>query len=91
MKISEFSYEEMDKLEAMAKCHVKDAGDIVVSDPVVMRSAAGWYVGEVYAELCSYTSGLEYGPYSRLTDYLASEKEAIALYLQVYVDDGEEE
>jgi hypothetical protein len=44
-----------------------------VSQPIVMASAAGWYIGRVYA-----TTYVE--PWDRLSDYLPSEEDAIALF-----------
>lgn len=43
---------------------------LMVSQPLVMASAAGWYVGQVYKE---------YGcvlPYDRLSEYFATPEEA---------------
>ena len=58
---------------------LKNIKDIVftnnISEPVVMRSAAGWYIGKVYNE-----DGFVM-PYDRLTEYMSKE-DAIA-FLEV--------
>ena len=54
-----------------------------VSKPIVMASAAGWYVGEVYLD---GAFGFV-GPHSRLTGYYRSEEEATKVYLQVFAND----
>ena len=41
-----------------------------VSEPIVMASAAGWYVGKI----CKGEYGIE--PYDRFTDYFATPEEA---------------
>tara|TARA_X000001388_G_scaffold77065_1_gene76313 strand:+ start:4017 stop:4253 length:237 start_codon:yes stop_codon:yes gene_type:complete len=55
---------------------LKDIKDIIfnndISEPVVMRSAGGWYIGRVYNE-----NGFMV-PYDRLTEYMSKE-DAIAL------------
>ena len=55
---------------------LKDIKDIIfnnnISEPVVMRSAGGWYIGRVYNE-----DGF-IAPYDRLTEYMSKE-DAIAL------------
>ena len=43
-----------------------------VSDPIVMASAAGWYVGQI----CEENDFLQ--PFDRLTDYM-SKSQAVAL------------
>lgn len=50
---------------------------MAVSDPLVMASAAGWYVGEVCKEVC----GDDYyiAPYCRITDYYATPEQAHAV------------
>ena len=57
--------------------------DETVSDPVVMASAAGWYVGQVYRDA---EMGF-LGPWSRNTDYM-SEEDAIITY-EYYLTGGE--
>jgi len=44
-----------------------------VSEPIVMASAAGWYVGKI----CKGKYGIE--PYDRFTDYFVTPEEAFAL------------
>jgi len=55
---------------------LKDIKDIIfsnnISEPIVMRSASGWYIGKVYK-----TPTL-IAPYDRLTEYMSKE-DAIAL------------
>tara|TARA_R100000664_G_scaffold13013_4_gene20921 strand:- start:2043 stop:2291 length:249 start_codon:yes stop_codon:yes gene_type:complete len=63
---------------------LKDIKDIIfnngISEPVVMRSAGGWYIGRVYNEDHFYGVDPEDGfitPYDRLTEYMSKE-DAIA-------------
>ena len=55
---------------------LKNIKDIIffnnISEPVVMRSASGWYIGKVYNDNGFIT------PYDRLTEYMSKE-DAIAL------------
>ena len=44
--------------------------EMEVSEPIVMASAAGWYVGKV----CKAEYGIE--PYDRFTEYFATPEEA---------------
>jgi|TARA_R110002050_G_scaffold171219_1_gene303258 hypothetical protein len=44
-----------------------------ITEPEVMQSAAGYYVGEYYEE----EDGM-FGPYSRLSEYFATAKQAEA-------------
>lgn len=45
-----------------------------VSEPLVMASAAGWYVGEICKE--SYGEGWYMAPYARITGYYETPEEA---------------
>ena len=65
------------KLEFLRLNNVNVDGqyELIVSEPIVMASAAGWYVGQVYRDI-------ETGcllPWSRNSDYM-SEEEAIKYY-----------
>ena len=52
-------------------------GFIAISDPLVMRSAAGWYVGEVCKE---QAEDMQYiAPYCRMTDYYETPEQAHAV------------
>ena len=51
-------------------------GDLPISEPIVMASAAGWYVGE----LCKDPDcGGMIVPYDRLSGYFATPEEAAKL------------
>ena len=55
-------------------------GDLPISEPIVMASAAGWYVGE----LCKDPDcGGMIVPYDRLSGYFATPEEA-AKVLETY-------
>lgn len=45
-----------------------DYGDIEISEPIAMASAAGWYVGSLCIE-----DGITM-PYDRMTDYVATKE-----------------
>ena len=45
--------------------------EMVVSEPIVMASAAGWYVGSICKEDDGFIQ-----PYDRYTDYFATPEEA---------------
>ena len=54
---------------------------IEVSEPIVMASAAGWYVGKI----CKGEYGIE--PYDRFTEYFATPEEA-EVVLTTPIDQG---
>ena len=56
---------------------------LIWSGPLVMASAAGWYVGQVCRE-CDYPDFLQ--PYDRLTEYM-SERDAIKIYELAFKED----
>ena len=51
-------------------------GDFPISEPIVMASAAGWYVGEVCKDP---DCGGMIVPYDRLSGYFATPEEAAKL------------
>lgn len=63
------------ELERMSNVNVDGQYELIVSEPIVMASAAGWYVGQVYRDA-------EIGcllPWSRNSNYM-SEEDAIEMY-----------
>tara|TARA_R110001583_G_scaffold191194_2_gene356107 strand:- start:1073 stop:1276 length:204 start_codon:yes stop_codon:yes gene_type:complete len=53
-----------------------------ITEPEVMQSAAGYYVGEYYEE----EDGM-FGPYSRLSGYFATAKQAEAYLRGLHYDE----
>ena len=63
------------ELERMSNVNVDGQYELRVSKPIVMASAAGWYVGQVYRDA---EMGF-LGPWSRNSNYM-SEEDAIEMY-----------
>ena len=71
MQISTYSIDVANKVINLDNSEVKG---LVVSDPIVMMSAAGWYVGRICRDEHDYPEMVQ--PYSRETGYM-SEQNAI--------------
>ena len=62
--------------------------EIELSEPIVMASAAGWYVGKVCkTDLFNDGSQFIVEPYDRFTDYFATSEEA-QVVLDTPIEDG---
>ena len=62
--------------------------EMEVSEPIVMASAAGWYVGKVCkTDLFNDGSQFIVEPYDRFTDYFATPEEA-QVVLDTPIEDG---
>lgn len=51
-----------------------------VSQPIVMASAAGWYIGRVFAPINQMETTTHIEPWDRLSDYMPSEADALAFF-----------
>ena len=64
------------KIENINFEKINSYGEMIeVSEPIVMASAAGWYVGAI----CKEDGNLFIHPYDRYTEYMTQEKAQVVL------------
>lgn len=51
-----------------------------VSQPIVMASAAGWYIGRVFAPINEMETTTYIEPWDRLSEYMPSEEAALNVF-----------